>query len=383
MLETDFHTYIYALHAVLITSTASILLVIFSLQNRDLPVASIRLFKLFFLFAIISWVLLAMRDLYGPTHKFLPPGTGYIISSFLLLIAVKQCSDNLKKIAFIAALHIIPLYAIFHAEGALEHILVGSTYALFVYPVIFYISLQRAIKLKNIGSGLIALSALIIIITAPVQAYLAYEFNSLRTAYTIAFTATTTSFILVSIGFLTSILIHDHKQLLDLALNDPLTGVLNRRGLTKALPIILSTTEIQRTPLNVISVDIDYFKQVNDNYGHKVGDAVLIEVAKVLQETSRQGDLVARIGGEEFVLILPSLSLDATKDIAERIRHKIESTPIQLPECSIQVTASFGIAAASGRVNFDALLKEADKMLYQAKNDGRNCICCQENLDTA
>lgn len=187
----------------------------------------------------------------------------------------------------------------------------------------------------------------------------------------------------MSIGFLTSILIHDHKQLLDLALNDPLTGVLNRRGLTKALPIILSSTEIQRTPLNVISVNIDYFKQVNDSYGHKVGDAVLTEIAKVLQETSRQGDLVARIGGEEFVLILPSLSLDATKDIAERIRHKIESTPIQLPECSIQVTASFGIAAASGRVNFDALLKEADKMLYQAKNNGRNCICCQENLNTA
>ncbi|BBN60480.1 GGDEF domain-containing protein [Hydrogenovibrio marinus] len=383
MLETDFHTYIYALHAVLITSTASILLVIFSLQNRELPVASIRLFKLFFLFAIISWTLLAARDLYGPTHKFLPPGTGYIISSFLLLIAVKQCSDDLKKIAFIAGLHIIPIYAIFHAEGAFQHILVGSIYALFVYPIIFYASLKRAIKLKNIGSGLIALSALVIVITAPIQLYLAYEFNSLRTAYTIAFTATTTSFILVSIGFLTSILIHDHRQLLDLALNDPLTGVLNRRGLTKALPIILSTTEVQQTLLNVISVDIDYFKQVNDSYGHKVGDAVLIEVAKVLQETSRQGDLVARIGGEEFVLILPSLTLDVTKDIAERIRHKIESTPIQFPECDIQVTASFGIASASGRINFDTLLKEADKMLYQAKNNGRNCICCQENLDMA
>lgn len=380
MLETDFHTYIYALHSVLITSTAAVILVIFSLQKRELPVESVRLFKIFFVLGIIGWILLAIRDLFGPTGKFLPPGAMYIVSSFILLIAVMQCSNNLKKNLIIGTLHLIPIYAIFQAQGAYEHILVATVYAMVVYPVILFFSLRRAIKLRNIGSGLIALGALIVIITAPIELYLAYEYNSLRTAYTIAFVVTTTNFMLIAIGFLTSILIHDHNQLLNMALNDPLTGLLNRRGLSSALPMLLATAERNTSNLSIISIDIDFFKQINDSYGHKVGDGVLVAIAQTLAEESRLTDLVARVGGEEFVIVLPGLSLDATRLVAERIRQKIASKPIELAECAIQVTISLGIASSIGRIDIETLLKQADEMLYQAKNDGRNRICCQQNL---
>lgn len=383
MLEISLHTYIYALHLALILLTASIVLVIFSLQNNDLPVASIRLFKLFFVFSVIGWILFAAKDLSGQKHPLIPPGSVYIISGFLLLIAVKPYPKKSSKLLLVAGLHCLLFYLNLRAPGALQHLLIVSVYALLVYPVIFAVSFQRALSLKNAGNGLIALGALLITVTAPIQLYLGYAADALPTAYSLAFVTTTSSFVLVSIGFLTSILIHKHHQLINQALNDPLTGVLNRRGLSNALATLLPVMETRRSTLSVIVVDIDHFKRINDTHGHKVGDVVLTEVARQLEYFSRASDLVARIGGEEFVILLPGLGAETTLMIAERIRQKVATTPVVLPERKIKVTASFGIASASGRINFETLLNDADQLMYQAKHQGRNCICTQEKLSAS
>lgn len=374
MFQTDFHTYIYALHAVLIFSTASIVFVIFSLQSRDLPAASIRLFKIFFVFSVIGWILLAARDLYGPTHHLIPPGTMFIVSSFLLMIAVTQPTENLKKILAIGLLHIIPLYANFQAQGAAQHMMIVSVYSIIAYGILFYVALQQARRLKNTGNGIIAFSALMIFVAAFFEGYFSYVENDISAAYAFAFVSATLGFVLIGIGFLTSILIHDQKQLRALALNDPLTGVKNRRGLAAAMSQVLSKLEGTQAGLSVISIDIDLFKRINDTYGHKAGDSVLVKVSQLLQQNVRHSDLVARIGGEEFVIVLPEMALTDAQQLAEALRQKIEVSPFMLPDENVSVTASFGVASTSTHINFESLLKEADQRLYQAKHQGRNQV---------
>ncbi|WP_097460408.1 GGDEF domain-containing protein [Mangrovitalea sediminis] len=378
MLEISLHTYIYALHLALILLTGGIVLVTFSLQSKTLPVASIRLFKAFFVFSIIGWILFALKDIDGHRHPLIPAGSAYIISGFLLFIAVKQYSKVSNKLILTIGFHCFVFFLNWRATQPLQHLMIVSTYAFIAYSGIFYTSFQRALKLKNVGNGLIAFGALLVVVTAPVQFYLGYEADALLTAYSLAFVTTTSSFVLVSIGFLTAILIHKHRQLLNQALNDPLTGVLNRRGLSNALTTLLPILKARNSALNVIVVDIDHFKRINDTHGHQVGDLVLAEVARQLEHFSRASDLVARIGGEEFVILLPGLSAETTLMIAERIRQKIATTPVVLPERNIKVTASFGIASASGRINFETLLNDADQLMYQAKHQGRNCVCVQE-----
>ena len=120
----------------------------------------------------------------------------------------------------------------------------------------------------------------------------------------------------------------------------------------------------------MIALDADYFKQVNDRHGHDVGDAVLKALALQMESVSRSADLLCRSGGEEFLIILPNTQLPEATTVAERLRRMMENTPLEPVGI---VTLSLGVAAwTPGREGADAVLKAADKALYQAKNRGRN-----------
>ncbi|GAB3395475.1 diguanylate cyclase [Azotobacter armeniacus] len=151
-------------------------------------------------------------------------------------------------------------------------------------------------------------------------------------------------------------------------LTDPLTGLTNRRGLQLAL----ERWQAQRRPFAVIAVDIDHFKQVNDIYGHDIGDLVLQHVSRLMVSVSRSSDLVCRGGGEEFTLLLPEAGLEVATQVAERLRSLISHT--QSPTGSF-VTISAGVAHwPSCAASVAAVLKLADAALYRAKRDGRNRI---------
>lgn len=151
-------------------------------------------------------------------------------------------------------------------------------------------------------------------------------------------------------------------------ITDPLTGLINRRGLQLAL----EQWQTQRHPFAVVTVDIDYFKQVNDTYGHDIGDQVLQYVSRLMGSVSRSSDLVCRGGGEEFTLLLPETELDAAAQVAERLRGLISHT--QSPTGSF-VTISAGVAHwPSCATSVATVFKLADKALYRAKHGGRNRI---------
>ena len=153
---------------------------------------------------------------------------------------------------------------------------------------------------------------------------------------------------------------------------DSLTGVLNRRRLDESLAAEIQRSQRYGQSLCLTMADIDYFKRVNDSYGHAAGDEVLKHFAQVLREHSRNSDLVARYGGEEFVLLLPETSLKDAAALAERMRTTISG--LIIPPLDYPVTASFGVAMRHPNETAESLLKRADSALYRAKHKGRNQV---------
>jgi two-component system, sensor histidine kinase LadS len=162
----------------------------------------------------------------------------------------------------------------------------------------------------------------------------------------------------------------------EVSLTDPLTSLRNRRGFIEQVTPIWEASVRLNQPLTVIMIDIDYFKRFNDEYGHAVGDAALVAVAKILFATCRAADVSARWGGEEFIVLLPSTNQSQALIFAERARASIEANGLWLlhPARKLELTASFGLAQRKAEANLQMLIDEADKQLYEAKKNGRNRI---------
>jgi diguanylate cyclase (GGDEF)-like protein/PAS domain S-box-containing protein len=165
------------------------------------------------------------------------------------------------------------------------------------------------------------------------------------------------------------------EKLQEQAIRDPLTGVFNRRFLAESLDKEVSQAERENTPVSIIMMDVDFFKYFNDTYGHKCGDVVLQDLANFLTENSRQGDIVCRYGGEEFVILMPNATLHDAYERAERWRQIYAAKSIRyagndLSICFSAGVASFPLHGASG----ESILYAADHALYLSKNEGRNRV---------
>jgi len=155
---------------------------------------------------------------------------------------------------------------------------------------------------------------------------------------------------------------------------DPLTKLPNRRFLEAVYFEKVSKDPVSYFPLSTVVVDIDHFKVINDSYGHDVGDEVLIQFTEIMKSAVRTTDIVARTGGEEFLVIFPKATLTQAVKLAEIIRAKVEAKPFDKGDIHHKITASFGVATALTDGNINATLKQADDNLYQAKNSGRNKV---------
>lgn len=165
-----------------------------------------------------------------------------------------------------------------------------------------------------------------------------------------------------------------YEQLQKTSVTDPLTGIFNRLHLDNTLKILLVASRRDRQPTSVLLLDVDHFKRINDEYGHIVGDKVLVAIANIMKEATRDGDLVGRWGGEEFLIICPETDAEQAEQVANRIVKQLNSETLL---GDINVTVSIGIATAFAdeeEHNAETLLQTADKNLYQAKADGRNTV---------
>lgn len=169
------------------------------------------------------------------------------------------------------------------------------------------------------------------------------------------------------------------EHLQQLAHIDALTQIPNRLALDGFLKKAFQNCKSQKKELSIILIDIDWFKHVNDTYGHQAGDVVLRELGQRLSQEFRSGDVFARYGGEEFMAVLPAASLENTIRIGERILGVVRNMSIRIsPELVLSITVSMGISNMREEdEDYEGIVKRSDSALYEAKNSGRNCLRCQ------
>ncbi len=170
---------------------------------------------------------------------------------------------------------------------------------------------------------------------------------------------------------------NDLEASLELAVIDPLTGLYNRRYLSSHLDNLIKKSAETNHPVSLLIIDIDFFKSVNDTYGHDAGDEVLKDFGRRLASNVRGMDLACRIGGEEFVIVMPETDISLAYTVAERLREDVASVPFELSssETSLEVTISIGVTAAEDpSESSSSLLSRADQALYRAKEEGRNRV---------
>ena len=174
-------------------------------------------------------------------------------------------------------------------------------------------------------------------------------------------------------------LLMQNRALSEISARDSLTGLYNRWYVMEKIDSEMNRAVRHGAPMSLLMLDLDHFKNVNDSFGHSVGDQVLKCVGQVLRESCRVYDVAGRYGGEEFCIILPETRVGNTHAVAERIRSRLASTPVNVGDQSVIVTASIGVAgmespSEEGAVSAAALLDRADRAMYAAKHHGRNRV---------
>jgi len=232
--------------------------------------------------------------------------------------------------------------------------------ALWCYPTILLFTFALSRRMANASSIL-----LLLIVSALVYHYIGL-------AYTIRFFVTLTLTIVLA-NIILSIIVDLHRRLLDQAMVDPLTGVFNRRHMERTLRDAIERKRRSSASASLLLIDVDHFKRINDRFGHATGDSVLKGIASLVSKRARKLDLLFRIGGEEFILLLPDAQEEAAAVVAEQLRASVAESPLVEGQ---QITVSIGVSELQGGESLDSWMKHADDALYSAKKAGRNRVVC-------
>ena len=285
----------------------------------------------------------------------------------ITLLANDKVSDRYASYLISFPLFIMMLYLI--ASGGVAN--TGFLW-IFVVPIVF-------LYLHGLKSGLILLSvflaSILLVLFMPHDVLLTATYSfELKVRIILVFLL---AILLASVyEYFNEVLFNEIKymayKLDSIANEDQLTQIYNRRGILNFIKI---SKEKKITPYGIILCDIDYFKKFNDTYGHEIGDKVLIHIANTIKHSIDKQGVVARWGGEEFLIFLPFRNQIETYHIANQIRQNVIKNPLVLNNIELEVTLSMGYLSTSNlSIDTDSIIKEADKYMYEAKEAGRDCI---------
>jgi diguanylate cyclase (GGDEF)-like protein len=226
------------------------------------------------------------------------------------------------------------------------------------------ITLSTRFSMRGVVAGVTIACALVIAVAFGVDASAVVSSPELVTAPVV---------LIICVALLSTPLMRSDIQHRNDAVIDQLTGMLNRNALKVRVQELTQQSSVTGEPIGLIIGDLDHFKQINDTHGHSVGDAVLKEVAYLMRKQLRAFDLAYRVGGEEFLILLPGSDLAHAEDLAERLRARVG---VETVAGGIAVTMSFGVGASIQNETFDygTVFTKADAALYRAKREGRDCV---------
>ena len=364
--------------AMVFSITCAQMLVVYVLSDSSNPPAGLGLYTVYFMAALLGWIAFALQQGTVTQMGVDVPSVASILNSYILFMAAGQRAGSNRGRLVFGAICLLACLSVFFLPGKQMFTVQLTSITLF-FAGTAVLCAWRAWQYRNIGDAIIAGGALAMVAGMPAALYTTLAVDNYALGQTIALGIHSCAYALVTMGFLASVLIEYQQHLSHLATKDPLTRLLNRRGLEEALHVTLAHASRSNLSTAAIMVDIDHFKQVNDSFGHEVGDQVIRHVAHDLQRICRSSDVLARVGGEEYLLILPDTALDPSRILAERIRQAIGDQPLMLGDQQISVSVSLGMACITGRVSLDELSQEADRALYLAKRGGRNRVASVEN----
>lgn len=358
--------------------TAVLLLVIYVLSGADTTIPGLGLFAVFFMAALLGWVAYALQRASNIPMTVDVPSVASIMTSYILFLAAGQRAGVHRAQYIFGVVCLTACLSVFFAAPRQMFAIQVVTAALFYASAGLVIALH-SVQTRNIGDALLATAGLLMLIGIPLalaQWLLQGDFES---AQGLAFGVYSAAYVLVAMGFLASIIIDYQQKLSQMATEDPLTQLLNQRGLEHALQVTLAQASRQQTHTATVLIDIDHFQEVNSNFGHETGDQILIQVGQVIQQNSRASDVLARTGAGEFLLVLPETDLDGARLLAERICKDISAVPLEANQQRIPITVSLGVAGGVGEINLETLSSEAARAVNLAKMGGRNRVASVEN----
>lgn len=368
----------YVLFGLIFAITCAQMLVVYMLADSSKPPTGLGMYTVYFMASLLGWIALTLQqnaDLHMAVNV---PAVMNIVNGFILFMAAGQRAALPRGRLPLGLICLGASLSVFFLTPS-RMFLVQSTTVALLFSGTAILCVLRSSRHHNIGDAIIAFAAVMMAIGMPVAIYYFTGRGEEIRGEIIAIGVHSVAYALIAIGFLASVIVEYQQHLSNLATLDPLTRLLNRRGLEDALRVSIAQATRRGLPTSAIMVDIDHFKRVNESFGHETGDHVLRQVAEVINRLVRSSDVVARTGGEEFLLILPETELDSARVLADRIREAISQRPLLVDQQRIGVTVSLGVACIVGKINLDDLSQEAERAIYLAKRGGRNRVASVEH----
>lgn len=373
MAQIDSQNWIIMYFGLILLITCAQMVVVYVLSDASNPAQGLGLYAVYFMAALLGWIAFALQQGAAVPMALDVPSVASILNSYILFLAAGQRAGIKVGRYAMGLLCLLASFSVFFLSGHDMFIMQASA-AAFFFTAAGVLCVCRCWKHNNAGDGIIASASLLMLLGMGAALYQWLEKGDYPQAQAVAFAVYTSAYALVAVGFLASVLIEYQHNLSRMALEDPLTQLLNRRGLENALYLTLAQAARGRLPIAAVLVGIDHFKEMNSNFGNDKGDQVIRLVAKQLLRLSRASDVVARTGGDEFLLVLPNTELDGARVLAERIRTEIAERSMVVSQQRIPVTVSIGVAAALGDIDLDKLSQDAHRAMQLAKRGGRNRV---------
>lgn len=354
------------------------MVVVYALSGASNPTPGLGLYTVYFMAALLGWLAFTLQQAADIPMAVDVPSVASILNSYILFMAAGARAEDTRGRLVFGALCLGACLTVFFLTPQRMFVVQSATAAVF-FAGVAVLCLRRAQNKDNIGDRISGLAALIMVIGMPIALYPWLVDSNYVQARTLGVGVHSTAYVMIVLGFLASVLIEYQQHLSHLATVDPLTRLLNRRGIESALQVTFAQSARQQLFTSAIVLDIDRLKEVNDNFGQEIGDQVVRQTAQFLQRMSRGSDVLARTGGDEYLMVLPDTSLDAARGLAERIRAGVCERPFVVNQQRIAVTVSLGVAGVLGHVDLDRLSSEATRAVNLAKQGGSNRVASVEN----